>query len=348
MQAPLPIGPGRGLPILDILSGTEAKCRPGRRIVGIVAGIFLRTLGAPIGCVLGLILGVVTAAAAFAEGRIVVASKIDTEGALLGNMILTLLEDNGLAVDNKLQLGPTNIVRAAIMAGQIDIYPEYTGNGALFFHLEADPAWKDWAGGKTMATSVDLERNHLVWLAAAPANNTWVIAVRRDVAVGNELKTMSDLARYLARGGRIRLAASAEFVESPSALPSFEATYGFRLAGAQLLTLSGGNTAATLRAAAEAMSGVNAAMAYGTDGALAALGLTALEDDKGAQIVYAPAPVVREAVLQQHPEIAELLDPVFATLTLETLQRLNAEIAVDGEDAAAVAVAYLKSKDFLP
>ncbi len=83
----------------------------------------------------------------------------------------------------------------------------------------------------------------------------------------------------------------------------------------QLLTLSGGNTAATLRAAAEEMSGVNAAMAYGTDGALAALGLVALADDRGAQIVYAPAPVMREAVLQQHPEIRSVLDPVFATLT---------------------------------
>src|SRR6266404_4125277 len=193
-------------------------------------------------------------AAGAAEGRIVVASKIDTEGALLGNMIVSLLEANGLAVENKLQLGPTNIVRAAIIAGQVDIYPEYTGNAALFFHLEADPVWKDWARGKTKAGSLDLEKNHLVWLAAAPANNTWVIAARRDLTSGNELKTMSDLANYLERGGRIRLAASAEFVESPSALPSFEATYGFRLAGDQLLTLSGGNTAATLRAAAEAMS----------------------------------------------------------------------------------------------
>ena len=131
-------------------------------------------------------------------------------------------------------------------------------------------------------------------------------------------------------------------------MPAFEATYGFRLSDAQLLTLSGGNTSATLRAAAEAMSGVNAAMAYGTDGALAALDLTALADDKEAQIVYAPAPVVREAVLEQHPEIAKVLDPVFATLTLETLQRLNAEIAVDGEDAGSVAIAYLKSKHFLP
>ena len=301
-----------------------------------------------LGLLLGMVVALLPAAAGAAEGRIVVASKIDTEGALLGNMIVSLLEAHGLSVDNKLQLGPTNIVRAAILAGQIDIYPEYTGNGALFFHLEEDPVWKDWARGAAEIATLDRETNHLVWLAAAPANNTWVIAVRRDLAARHGLKTMGNFANYLAQGGHIKLAASAEFVESPSALPAFEATYGFRLSDAQLLTLSGGNTSATLRAAAEGMSGVNAAMAYGTDGELAALGLTALADDKGAQVVYAPAPVVREGVLQQRPEIATLLDPVFATLSLETLQKLNAKIAVEGEDAGAVAAAYLKSKHFLP
>jgi osmoprotectant transport system substrate-binding protein len=115
-----------------------------------------------------------------------------------------------------------------------------------------------------------------------------------------------------------------------------------------LLTLSGGNTAATLRAAAEGTSGVNAAMAYGTDGALAALGLRALCDDKGAQVVYAPAPVVRQTVVEAHPEIAKLLDPVFASLTLETLQSLNERIAVEGEEASAVAADYLRAKRFLP
>jgi osmoprotectant transport system substrate-binding protein len=299
------------------------------------------------GLLVGAVLALLPAVVGAAEGKIVVASKIDTEGALLGGMILSLLEARGLAVENKLQLGPTNIVRAAILAGQIDIYPEYTGNGALFFHLEDDPLWKDWARGAAKVATVDREQNRLAWLAAAPANNTWVIAVRKDLAERGGLRTMGDFAKYLAGGGRIKLAASAEFVESPSALPAFEATYGFRLSDRQLLTLSGGNTSATLRAAAEAMSGVNAAMAYGTDGALAALDLTALADDKGAQIVYAPAPVVRAAVLERHPEIAQVLDPVFATLTLETLQRLNAEIAVDGENAGSVAVAYLKSRHFL-
>ena len=301
-----------------------------------------------IGLLLGAALALLPAAVGAAEAKIVVASKIDTEGSLLGSMIVALLEAHGLAVDNKLQLGPTNIVRAALLAGQIDIYPEYTGNGALFFHLEQDPVWKDWAKGAGKVAALDREQNHLVWLAAAPANNTWTIALRQDLTERHNLKTMDDFAKYLAGGGAIKLAASAEFVESPAALPAFEATYGFRLKDAQLLTLSGGNTSATLRAAAEGTSGVNAAMAYGTDGALAALGLTALEDDKGAQVVYAPAPVVREAVLQQQPEIAKVLDPVFATLSLETLQQLNAKIAVEGEDAGAVAKAYLKSKHFLP
>jgi len=282
------------------------------------------------------------------DEAVVVASKIDTEGALLGNMILALLRAHGIAVENKLQLGPTNIVRAAILAGQVDIYPEYTGNGALFFQQEQDPAWKNWQRGYALVEALCREKNHLMWLTPAPANNTWVIAVRRDLAERQHFATMDDFANYVKEGGRIKLAASAEFVESPSALPAFEATYGFRMSDEQLLTLSDGNTAATLRAAAEEMSGVNAAMAYGTDGALAALGLVALRDDKGAQIVYAPAPVVREQVLQEHPEIRTVLDPVFATLTLETLQKLNAEIAVDGEEAGAVAVSYLRSKNFLP
>ncbi|HEY3908953.1 MAG TPA: ABC transporter substrate-binding protein [Stellaceae bacterium] len=288
-----------------------------------------------------------TSQAVLAAAPVVVASKIDTEGALLGHMILDILGTHDIPVRNRLQLGPTNIVRAAILAGQIDVYPEYTGNGALFFRMEKDPVWKSRARGYAEVARLDREKNHLVWLAPAPANNTWVIAVRRDLARRGHLAKMSDFARYIDDGGRIKLAASAEFVESPSALPAFEASYGFRLSDRQLLTLSGGNTSATLRAAAEGMSGVDAAMAYGTDGAIAALGLVALADDKGAQIVYAPSPVIRQTVLQQYPQIAGLIDPVFATLTLARLQRLNARIAVDGKDAGAVAASYLKSEHFL-
>ncbi|HXP03415.1 MAG TPA: ABC transporter substrate-binding protein [Stellaceae bacterium] len=278
-----------------------------------------------------------------AEAPIVVASKIDTEGSLLGELIAAVIERSGVPVQRRIGLGPTNIVRAAILAGQIDIYPEYTGNGALFFHRETDPAWRDAAQGYALVAALDKPQNGLIWLTPAPADNTWVIAVRKNLVGFPRQPCVGDLATYLAKGGRFRLAASAEFVESPAALPAFEAAYGFHLSGDQLLTLSGGNTAATLRAAAEGISGVNAAMAYGTDGAIAALGLIALCDDEHAQVVYAPAPVIRAPILRQNPGIAPALDRVFATLTREKLQALNARIAVDGEDARAVADEYLKS-----
>ena len=78
--------------------------------------------------------------------------------------------------------------------------------------------------------------------------------------------------------------------------------------------LPGGDTAVTMRAAAQGVSGVNAAMVYGTDGAISALDLMVMEDTKGAQIVYEPAPVVRAEVLQKYPAIRQALGRVFATL----------------------------------
>ena len=299
------------------------------------------------GIVVALLAGIVAAPPARAADSVVVASKIDTEAALLGNVIAILLRKDGIDVENKIQLGPTPIVRRAILAGQIDIYPEYTGNGAFFFAREADPVWHDAQRGYETVRTLDRERNNLIWLTPSPANNTWAIATRSDLAQKEKLATLEDLAAYLQRGGRIKLAASAEFVESPGALPAFEAAYGFKLARRQLLSLVGGDTSATIRAAAEGVSGVNAAMAYGTDGALAALGLVVLADDKAAQTVYQPAPVIRAAVLALHPEIATILDPVFRSLTLPRLQQLNARIAVDGDDPATVASDYLAANGFL-
>lgn len=186
-----------------------------------------------------------------------------------------------------------------------------------------------------------------MWLAPAPANNTWGVAVLSSVAQARHLKTFSDFGKWVAGGGNVKLAASAEFVNSASALPSFEKAYGFKLKPDQLVVLSGGDTAATIKAAANQTDGVNAAMVYGTDGGIASSGLTVLDDDKHVQPVYAPAPVIREAVLKAHPQIADYLKPVFASLDLKTLQMLNARIQINGEPAAGVAKSYLKSKGFV-
>jgi len=282
-----------------------------------------------------------------ASAQVVVSSKIDTEGGVLGHIIPLVLDANDIATTDRIQLGGTPVVRNAILAGEIDIYPEYTGNAAYFFEKTDDPLWKDAAQAYEEAKTLDYDANKLVWLTPSPANNTWGIAVRKDVAEANGLATLSDFGAYVAGGGTIVLAASAEFVNSAAALPAFQTTYGFELKPDQLITLSGGDTAATIAAAANQTNGVNAAMVYGTDGGIAPSGLVVLEDDKQVQPVYQPAPVIREAVLQANPDIETLLKPVFEKLDLVTLQTLNGRVQVGGEPAQAVAEDFLKENGFL-
>ena len=284
---------------------------------------------------------------ASANAQVVVSSKIDTEGGVLGNIIKQVLEANDIAVTDRIQLGGTPIVREAITAGEIDIYPEYTGNAAFFFDKADDPLWNNAASAYAEAAKLDFEANKIVWLTPSPANNTWAVAIRNDVAEANNLTTFTEFGAWVAGGGEVKLAASAEFVNSPAALPKFQEVYGFTLKPDQLVTLSGGDTAATIAAAAQQTNGVNAAMVYGTDGGIAPSGLKVLEDDKGVQQVYQPAPIIREAVLAEYPQIEELLKPVFEGLTLEVLQDLNGRVQVGGEAAAAVATDYLTKGGFL-
>jgi osmoprotectant transport system substrate-binding protein len=161
------------------------------------------------------------------------------------------------------------------------------------------------------------------------------------------LATFVDLARYLNEGGEFRLVASQEFVDREDALPAFEETYGFDVQPDQLVILAGGDTTQTLTAAAQGVDGANAGMAYGTDGAVAALGLVALTDPEGAVAIYQPAPTVRTEVFEQYPELAELLDPVFAGLDEATLSSLNAQVQVEGENPTDVARDYLTAQGLL-
>ena len=277
-----------------------------------------------------------------------VGSKIDTEGKLLGNIIVLALEANGIKTENKVSLGSTKVVRTALLAGEIDMYPEYTGNGAFMLGDEGNKAWKSLRAGYELSKKIDLEKNRIIWLEPANANNTWAIAVRKDVATANKLHTLEDMGKYITGGGNFKLAASAEFMERADAMPAFQTAYRFKLKPDQTLVLAGGDTSATIKAAAEKTSGVNAAMAYGTDGPLAALGMVVMEDPKGVQPVYAPAPIVREEVLKRYPAIATILAPIFKSLDGPTLQMLNARIQLDGEDARKTAGDYLRSKGLLP
>ena len=281
------------------------------------------------------------------KGPITVGSKIDVEGSLLSQMIILMLRSEGFEVVDKSQFGPTSVVKKALETGELDIYPEYTGNGAFFFDEADSDVWKDAQEGYERVKLLDEEANGIIWLATAPANNTWAIAIPRVLAEAHDLSTLDDFAAYINGGGTVKLIGSEEFVNSPAALPAFQEAYGFTLRKGQILTVSSGDTTQTEKAAAEGTDGVNAAMAYGTDGAINALNLVILDDPKGVQPVYEPAPRVRGQIMGDYPEIAEILNPVFQSLNLETLQTLNARIGIQGENPADVAREYLISEGFL-
>ena len=281
------------------------------------------------------------------KGPITVGSKIDVEGSLLSQMIILMLRSEGFEVVDKSQFGPTSVVKKALETGEIDIYPEYTGNGAFFFDEADSDVWKDAQKGYERVKLLDEEANDVIWLETAPANNTWAIAIPRALAEEHSLNTLDDFAAYINSGGKVKLIGSEEFVNSPAALPGFQEAYGFTLREDQILTVSSGDTTQTEKAAAEGTDGVNAAMAYGTDGAIDALDLVILDDPRGVQPVYEPAPRVRGQIMEDYPEIADILNPVFQSLNLETLQSLNARIGVQGENPADVAREYLISKGFL-
>jgi osmoprotectant transport system substrate-binding protein len=266
---------------------------------------------------------------------------------LLGNIILQVLEKAGIPVENKVQLRPTKIVRTALLAGEVDIYPEYTGNAGFFFGNDGDPAWKNSQQAYDMAKRLDAEKNKLVWLQPATANNTWAIAVRKDVANANKLVTLEDFGRLVTSGGKVKLAGSAEFVESAAALPAFQSAYGFTLGKHQLLVLSGRRIGRDHQGGRGADLGRQRRHGLWNGRRAGRAWPRRAGRSRGRAGGLRARPVVRAPVLEKNPKIRDLLDPVFKTLTLETLQGLNAKIAVEGQDARKVARDYLVSKGFL-
>ncbi|WP_189066652.1 MULTISPECIES: glycine betaine ABC transporter substrate-binding protein [Deinococcus] len=294
-----------------------------------------------------LLLGAALSSAASAKS-IVVGSKLDPEAQILGQMIVLTLKNAGLDVTDRTNLGDTGVNRKAILAGEIDVYPEYTGNAVYLFPKAKITAKQAGNTGTIYGLARQLDsKNGITWLKPAQLNNTWVIAVPEALARSAKLGTVTDLARYVNGGGKLKLAGSPEFFNRPDTMPAFEEVYGFKLKADQKLILAGATPPQTQQAAANGTNGVNAAMAYGTDGTLAALKMVALKDPKGAQAVYQPAPIIRTETLKAYPQISTLLNKTFATLSQATMQGLNAKVALEGRTAQAVAQEYLKSKGLI-
>jgi osmoprotectant transport system substrate-binding protein len=302
--------------------------------------------------VVALLMGAVGAVTA-QDDPIVVGSKDFTENQILGWLIYLMLEDAGYDVENRINLGGTSVNRDALKAGEIDVYPEYTGT-SLLFHLPDDVEGFDGTAisndpivSYNTVAALDSIANDLVWLTPAPANNVYAFAVMRDFAEENGLATVADFAEYVNNGGEVVLVTNDEFATRPDGVASFENAYGFDITEDQQIVIAGAIPAQTLQALNEGSNGANFGMAYGTAGSLVAYDMVLLEDPLNAQPIYANAPVFRGEVIRSNPEIIALLTPVIQLLDNSTQQTLNAAVDVDGESAENVARTFLQENGFL-
>ncbi|PTQ79796.1 osmoprotectant transport system substrate-binding protein [Trichococcus patagoniensis] len=281
------------------------------------------------------------------DDPIVLGSFVDTEGGILGNMVLLALEENGYTITDKVQFGTPDVQRNALLQGELDIGIDYTGNGQYYSEGFEEEVWGDIEEGYNSIKTYDEENNGLTWLEPAKANNTEMLAVKREFAETNNLKTLEDFADYVNNGGQVKFITSQLFAEKNMGLLGMEEGYGFKLQPDQLIMLPHGNTAETISALANGTDDVNVALVYGTDGSLPDLDLVVLEDPLSIPPVFEPSVVIRSEILEKYPEIKDVIENTFKTLTLENLQNMNKKVIVDGLSPKDVAKDHLIEEGIL-
>ena len=270
--------------------------------------------------------------------RIVVGSKNFTESFILGELIAQQIEAHtNLKVERRFYLAGTYICQQAILAGRIDVYPEYTGTA-----LTAVLKQKASADKEDVYQRVKEEYERRFVLTLGPAfgfNDTFAMEIRGEDARRLHLQTLSQAAHFAPQW---RAGFGYEFMERPDGYPGLAAAYGLHFAE-QPRIMDLGLLARALQSHQIDFAGGNA-----TDGLIPALDLFALEDDRHYFPPYEAAPVIREQTLQQHPEIAQALAALANTISDSEMQQMN--YAVDGQhrDTQDVVRDFLKAKKLVP
>jgi osmoprotectant transport system substrate-binding protein len=268
-----------------------------------------------------------------------IGSKDFTESFIVAEMYAQLLENAGFTVQRRLNLGGTPVAHEAILRGDIDLYPEYTSTGLLTV-LKLAPLQDTQQIISTLRSQYE-EQFGLTWLEPAPFNNTQALAMTRAGSEAYGIRTFSDLAD---RAPDLVLGGPAEFFEREDGIRALQTEYG----GFQFKELRQLGTG-SLRYQALLDGQIDVVVAFGTDGQIQGYDLVRLEDDRGVYPIYQIAPVVRRDVLEQSPEIADVLNRLAPLLVDEVMSGLNWQ--VDGPDKreyADVAREFLQQNGLLP
>jgi osmoprotectant transport system substrate-binding protein len=271
--------------------------------------------------------------------KITVAAKDFTEQLILGNMLSTILSVAGADVTNMTNTPGSFGVRQAMLSGDANISPEYTGTGWINYLGNEQPI-KDEQGQWRAVNDAD-QANDLTWLPPAPMNNTYAFAIRESAAQRLGVRQLSDLKKL--PKSDLTFCVESEFASRNDGFIPMLQTYG--LSKDDLGRVTTLDTGVIYTATAD--GDCNFGEVFTTDGRIPSLNLTVLGDDKQFFPLYNLTEVVNSDLLAEHPELVEIFGKLNPKVTNETMLKLNAKVDNDGEDPALVARAWLIAQGLL-
>ena len=269
--------------------------------------------------------------------RIVVGSKNFTEQLILGELFAQIIEARThLPVERRFYLAGTFICHQAILAGRIDIYPEYTGT-ALTAVLKQQPSGDKQEVYRRVKQSYESQFG----LSVGPPlgfDDTFAMVIRGEDARQLHLKTLSEAAVFTPKW---RAGFGYEFMERPDGYKGLVASYGLRFAEAPRIMDLGLITRALKERQVDIIAGNN------TDGLIPALDFVVLEDDHHYFPPYEAVAILRGEMLKNHPEVGTALSELSGAISDEDMRRMN--YAVDGQhrDVTAVVREFLKQRGMI-
>lgn len=272
----------------------------------------------------------------FKKDVINVATKPMTEQQIMGEMLKFLIEDEtDLEVNISHGIGGgTSNIQPGMEAGEFDIYPEYTGTG---WNVVLS---KDGIYDESMFDEMQREYNEkfdMQWLGMYGFNNTFGLVVDKDIADEYDIKTYSELAKYTPQ---LIFGAEYDFFEREDGYEALKDTYGFNFK--KVIDIDIG-----LKHKAMEQKEINCMNIFTTDGQLSEANVVVLEDDKNFYPSYLCGNVVRNEILEKHPELKEVLKKVDNLISEAEMSEMNNQVESKGKDPKDVAENFLKTKGLL-
>lgn len=264
-----------------------------------------------------------------------VGSKNFTESIVVANMIADVIESGGFKVERKLQLGGTGVIHQALVNGDIDVYPEYTGT-ALLVQLKM-PVENDAAKVYAIVQKEYAEKFKLTWAQTLGFNDTYALAMKRSETEKRKIVSISDMAR---QSGELRFGGSQEFLVRPDAIPGLEKTYGLKFKEKRGMDPG-------LVYQAIGTDNADVISVFTTDARIKAQDLKVLQDDKQFFPPYFLTAVVRQDALAANKGLLEAINRLGGKFTEDEMIQVNAAIDLDKRPAAEVSKEWLKKKGII-